>query len=121
MSVLATAIYAILRSLVPAPAAEITYEDLVEQLGPMPPPNQDLRPRDPRLDIALGEIVTTCRNHKPPLPALPAIVVRKYERTPGEGYYRIAHPDVPQDWAHWMIAWGNEVIRVRQTTYPAAL
>ena len=97
MSVLATAIYAILRTLVPGPAAEITYEDLVEQLGPMPPPNQDLWPKDNRLNYALGEIVTACRNHESPQPALPAIVVRKDERTPGVGYYPIAHPYVPQD------------------------
>src|SRR5579872_4366930 len=60
-SILATAIYDILRSLVPSPRAEITYSELVQQLGPLRAPNQDLQPRDSRLDSALGELVAACR------------------------------------------------------------
>jgi hypothetical protein len=118
-SVLAAAIYDILRGMVPAPRAEITYSELVAQLGPMPPPNQDLQARDSRLDAALGELVTACRHRD--LPAISALVVRDADRIPGPGYYPIAHPDEAGDMARAMIAWGHEVQRVRATTYPAQL
>src|SRR5205807_672916 len=55
MSTLATAIYTILRRLVPNATITVTYEYLVAELGHMAPPNQDLRPRDRRMDFALGE------------------------------------------------------------------
>ena len=119
LSDLASEIYVVLRQRVPGSRAEITYEDLVGTLGPLPSPNQDLAPRDPRLDAALGEIVVECRRCQ--LPALSAIVVRKHEGTPGEGYYPVAHPDEAGDKARSMIAWGEEVQSAKQTTYPDEL
>ncbi len=119
LSVLAAAIYDILQSLVPGPSAEITYTELVNRLGPMPAPNQDLQAHDRRLDIALGELVTACRARG--LPAIAALVVRDDSRIPGSGYYPMAHPTVANDTARAMIAWGNEVQQVRATTYPAQL
>lgn len=119
ISRLASEIYQILRTLVPRPDAEITYANLVAQLGPMPQPNEELHPRHPRLHEALGEIITECRSND--LPVLPAIVVRKKCRTPGPGYYTTAHPEDAHDIACSMIAWGKEVLDVRQTTYPTSL
>jgi len=119
LSQLASDIYDILRPMVPNPTAEITYHDLVARLGPLPVPNQNLQPRDRRLDEALGEIVTECRARD--LPALPAIVVHSEDRIPGPGYYPMAHPQVADDRARAMIAWGNEILQVRRTTYPQAL
>ncbi|MDX9975559.1 MAG: hypothetical protein RBU21_21415 [FCB group bacterium] len=119
LSQLASDIYDVLRPMVPNPTAEITYHDLVTRLGSLPAPNQNLQPRDHRLDEALGEIVTQCRARH--LPALPAIVVRSDERVPGPGYYPMAHPDVADDQTQAMIAWGNEIQQVRRTTYPQTL
>jgi hypothetical protein len=119
MSRLASRVYRVLRGLVPDQDAEITYADLVLQLGKMAPPNQDLRPRDKRLADALGEIVAECRSRK--LPVLSAIVVRRQCRTPGPGYFRTVHPDVAHDTARAMIAWGNEVLKVRRKAYPEVL
>jgi len=119
LSQLASDIYDILRPMVPNPTAEITYHDLVVRLGPLPAPNQNLQPRDHRLDEALGEIVTQCRARQ--LPALPAIVVHSSDGIPGAGYYAMAHPHVADDRARAMIAWGNEVQQVRRRTYPQTL
>lgn len=124
LSVLAQAIYAILRKRVPdpSPRALITYEDLVTQLGPMPPPNQDLRYKDFRLDKALGELVIACR--KRGLPAISALVIRKDKdkRNPGDGYYPLAHP---AEWAKGPleaeVAWAQELIIVQNTAYPPKL
>jgi hypothetical protein len=119
LSVLATAIYEILRSLVPDSRAEITYSDLVARLGPMAPPNQGLEAHDQRLNIALGELVTACRQFG--LPAISALVVHGHDRIPGPGYYPLAHPKVANDAARAMIAWGQELLKVRATTYPLQL
>jgi hypothetical protein len=120
LSVLALAIYEILRALVPDPQAEITYQELVNRLGPLPSPNDNLHWRDPRLDAALGELVAACRERG--LPAISALVVRAIERNPGHMYYPVAHPvEDAQGELAAEIAWGNEIQRVRQTTYPAQL
>lgn len=120
MSELATEIYSILRWLVPDSTARITYLELVDQLGPLPPPNHDLHWRDSRLDEALGELVTACRTVG--LPAISALVVRGDEDSPGVGYYPLAHPN---EWNEGeleaLVAWGGERQAVRQTTYPDTL
>ncbi|HJZ56569.1 MAG TPA: hypothetical protein VKE74_16505 [Gemmataceae bacterium] len=85
----------------------------------MPPPNQDLQARDPRLDASLGELVTA--SHRRALPAISALVVLDADRIPGPGYYPVAHPAEAGDTARAMIAWGYEVQGVRATTYPAQL
>ena len=119
LSVLAAAIYDILRGLASNPRAEITYSELVVRLGPMPRPNKDLQPRDTRLDAALGELVHACRRRD--LPAIAAMVVHEGDRVPGPGYYPVAHPREAGDRAREMIARGLEIQRVRTTTYPAQL
>lgn len=119
LSQLAMDIYQTLRGLVPDQHAIITYGELIEQLGSMPPSSGDLRPRDPRLHEALGEIVSECRMNG--YPALSAIVVRKGCGTPGRGYYDVAHPEVANDIARAMIEWGNEVLKVRRSTFPISL
>ena len=121
LSQLATEIYEVLRAYANSANGEITYQELVMALGPLPPPNQDLHWRDSRLDEALGELVTTCRGHQ--LPALSAIVVRANERSPGAAYFPIAHP---QEFAIGgevaaMRAWEAEVRRIRVASYPERL
>jgi hypothetical protein len=119
LSDLATAIYDILRDLVPGADAEIAYSALVERLGPLPPPNSDLAPRDPRLDDALGALTHACRQFD--LPAISALVVHKDDHIPGPGYYPVAHPDIADNTAEAMVAWGHEIEQARATTYPNCL
>lgn len=117
LSPLASEIYRVLRDLVPNENAQITYQDLVYQLGPLPAPNQGLHWQDLRLNAALGELVEECRGQQ--LPAIPAIVVRSNELTPSYGYYSIAYPGRNYDDA--LADWVGEVQQVRQTTYPQTL
>lgn len=119
MSHLALAIYEALRGVVQARQPHISYSGLVSRLGPMPVPNEDLQARDPRLDEALGELVTACRNLG--LPAISALVVRDKERVPGPGYYTIAHPDEAHDKERAIVAWGREAERARIEPYPERL
>src|SRR6266851_2139718 len=110
MSALALAIYEILRALVPDPKAQITYQDLVQQLGPMPAPNANLFWYDTRLFNALGELAVACHNHQAGwLPAISSLVVRGDTLQPGDGYYPLAHPvDWQQGPIQALIAWGKE-------------
>jgi hypothetical protein len=120
LSALALAIYDILRDRVPDSGAEITYSELVNDLGPLPPPNEGLHYRDARLDEALGELVAACRARW--LPAISALVIREVERNPGAGYYPTAHPaEWAQDRMLAEVAWANEREQARQTSYPAQL
>jgi hypothetical protein len=123
LSHLALAIYELLRMRVPDSQAQITYQDLALELGPMSSPNESLHWRDARLDAALGELVIACRKRQPPLPAISSLVIRAVERNPGPGYYPIAHPAEFQQGGELqaLIAWGHEVQRARQTEYPAQL
>lgn len=118
--VLALAIYYILQNLVPHAGTKITYSELVGDLGPMPPPNEELHYRDSRLDEAIGELVAACRARG--LPAISALVIREVERNPGAGYYSTAHP---AEWAKDRmlaeVAWAKERELARQTSYPARL
>jgi hypothetical protein len=78
MSALAVAGYRVLRLLVPAQGdARISYTDLVSQL-PVPFCRLDMAIILDRntLSAALKEIVPACKDNEPPLPPLPAIVVR---------------------------------------------
>ncbi len=119
MSDLAAAIYDTLRALVPSTDAEIAYSVLLGRLGPLPPPNSDLSPRDPRLNDALGELTHACRQRN--LPAISALVVHIDDHVPGPGYYPVAHPDVARNKAKAMAAWGHEIEQARATTYPSHL
>ena len=105
-----------LRRRVPATKPEISYSDLCATL---PPGLGNVEPNSEQLWIALGDIVRACRESD--LPALSAIVINKHTRVPGKLYYSVAHPDEAHDEALAMVAWGNEVLKVRQTTYPATL
>jgi hypothetical protein len=75
--------------------------------------------QDSRLSDALGEIVVACRARG--LPTLAAIVVRNDTRMPGNGYYPVAHPAPGDDRVQQAIAWGNEMLLVRKTQFPATL
>lgn len=118
MSPLAHEIYAVLRALVPAPRADISYTDLIARL---PNPYNTLPADSDVLSAALGELVAACRAHKPALPAISALVVRHHHpRVPGPGYYRQAHPSAVDD-AQAMLDWYQEITDVRRTTYPPTI
>ena len=46
MSILAEAIYAVLRNRVPSDDPAISYTELLRRLGPLPPPNENLQRSD---------------------------------------------------------------------------
>lgn len=119
LSPLAKAIYDILQPRVPSWSPEITYEELVALLPPLPAPYTDISVYDPRLSAALGELVAACRTKN--LPALPAIVVRKDTGMPGVGYYPVAHPTAGKDRVLQVMAWGNEMLKVKATPFPTTL
>jgi hypothetical protein len=125
MSAFALACYAVLRLLVPTRGdARISYADLVSQL-PEPFCHLNLGNVQDRnvLSAALGEIVQACREHEPPLPPLPAIVVRLVEgepEYPSYGYFGVAHPGVEGELER-LVLWGQDVEAVQRTHYPAAL
>lgn len=125
MSALALACYAVLRLLVPSRVdARLSYTDLVSRLPAEfqyldlgNPPHRD------ELSAALGEIVLACREHKPPLPPLPAIVVKVVNERleyPGQGYYSVAHPGI-EDEEERLVLWGRDLQAVQQTRYPEQL
>jgi len=118
VSPLAMAVYDVLRVRVPAARPELSYLDLC---GRLPSTFSYVQPNSQVLWDALGEIVRACRAADLPLPALPAIVINKDTRVPGNAYYTVAHPNEAHDEALAMIAWGNEVLKVRATTYPPTL
>lgn len=119
LTVLAKAIYDVLRPRLPGTTPEITYDDLVHHLPSLGPPNVGLQARDVRLDVALGELVVACRSKG--LPAISSIVVRKDTRMPGDGYYGAAHPNTAHDAALRAIDWGREFNAARATAYPLVL
>jgi hypothetical protein len=84
-------------------------------------PYADLTPNDQRLFDALEEIFHTCRGHRPPLPILTSIVVRRAEDgslgTPGAGYFVLVFPRVQEEAARTK-KWREEVRRVVACTYP---
>ncbi len=125
MSALALACYAVLRLLVPSRTdARTSYTALISQL-PEPFCHLDMGNVQDRnaLSAALGEIVRACRGHGPPLPPLPATVVRLVEgelEYPGGGYFEAAHPDL-EDELERLARWGQDVEAVQQTHYPPQL
>ena len=125
MSPLALACYAVLRLLVPSRSdPRLSYTDLVSRL-PEEFQHLDMDNLQHRneLSAALGEIVVACRNHEPPLAAVPAIVVRLVDgelEYPGTGYYPLAYPDVT-DWDQLLVLWGHELEAVQRTQYPHQL
>ncbi len=48
-------------------------------------------------------------------------MVRKDTRMPGIGYYPVAHPAAAGDRVQEAIAWGNEMLVVKKTPFPATL
>ena len=101
-----------------------SYGDLVRTLGPLPPPDSNLKANDQRLFDALGEIHRACQNNNPPLPALTSIVVRRSEDgtlgMPGPGYFALVFPQVADQRARAQ-SWREEVKRVAATSYPREL
>ena len=125
MSELALACYTVLRLLVPSRAdARLSYTALVSQL-PEPFCHLDMGTVQDRatLSAALGEVVLACPGHQPPLPPLPAIVVRLVDgdlEYPADGYFEVAHPGV-EDELERLALWGQDVEAVQQTHYPPQL
>ena len=124
LSPLAQRIYRTLVRRVRSPNPLVSCGDLVRGLGPLPPPDTDLKPNDQRLFDALGEIFRACRGHEPPLRALTLIVVRRAEDgslgTPGPGYFALVFPHVREETARLQM-WRAEVSRVVATPYPEEL
>lgn len=118
---LASLIYPILRDRVPGDDPRMSYESLVNELGPLPPPNQNLQAFDQRLFAALGAIGSAC--HMNGLPALSSIVVQQTASSlhmPGPGYYPVTHPEARSDEAR-IAAWLAEYGNARTTIYPPEL
>jgi hypothetical protein len=124
LSPLAEQIYQTLVRRLRFPDPLISYGDLVRALGPLPPPYTDLEANDKRLFDALAEILRACQNHKPPLPALTSIVVRRTADgglgTPGAGYFAQLFPWVREEIAR-LEMWREEVKRVVAFPYPEEL
>jgi hypothetical protein len=124
LSELATSIYQILRDRVPADDPRISYGELVDELGALPPPNERLQAFDKRLFDALGEIGASCHSHIPELPALSSIVVLRGEGgsldRPGTGYFKATHPAAKSENAKDE-AWLAEFNSAKRTNYPESI
>ena len=121
---LAQQIYRTLLGRLDLPNPLISYGELVRSLGALPPPNADLKPNDQRLFDALGEILHACQIHKPRLPVLTTIVVRRTPDgnlgVPGHGYFVHAFPEVRDETAR-LQRWQDEMSRVVACSYPKEL
>ena len=124
LSPLAERIYQTLTRQLRLPKPLISYGDLVRALGPLAPPNTNLKPNDLRLFEALGEICRACQSNNPPLPTLSSIVVRRAEDgslgAPGPGYFALVFPQARNETTR-MQMWRDEVRRVVACPYPAEL
>jgi len=124
LSPLAERIYQTLVRQLRLPDPLISYGDLVRALGSLPPPDTNLKPKDPRLFEALGEISRACQSNEPPLPALSSIVVRRTADgspgTPGPGYFALVFPQVREETAR-LEMWQEEVRRAVASSYPEEL
>jgi hypothetical protein len=124
LSPLAERIYQTLLRQLRLPDPLISYGDLIRALGPLPPPDANLKANDSRLFDALGEIGHACRSHNPPLPVLTSIVARRSEDghlgTPGAGFFALVFPQVQQETARLQV-WRDEVKRVAAFSYPKEL
>jgi hypothetical protein len=102
----------------------IAYGDLVRALGPLPPPDANLKANDYRLFEALEEISRACQGYEPPLPALTSIVVRRREDgslgEPGRGYFAVTFPEVQEERERLRL-WREELRRVVASSYPEEL
>lgn len=118
MSELALAIYGVLRAFVNDPTDRMTYQRLTELLRP----RWRLHWQSPELSEALGDLVRACHQRVPPLPAIPAMVIRDDTGRPGDGYYPTAHPaEFELGQAFAIEAWGRELDLARETEYPVEL
>jgi hypothetical protein len=98
LSPLAERIYKALLRRLPLPNPLISYGELVRQLGPLEPPDADLKPIDQRLFDALGEVLHACQSNEPPMPLLTSLVVSRTADgslgRPGSGYFVHAFPQL---------------------------
>jgi hypothetical protein len=121
LSPLAERIYQTLVQQRRAPNPLISYTDLVRALGPLPPPDANLKANDKRLFEALEEIHHACRSNRPTLPALTSIVVQRQEDgslgMPGGGYFAVVFPRVWEETKRLRM-WQGEVRRVVAFSYP---
>ncbi len=114
MSPLAEAIYYILRRRIASESdPRITYADLARQLRDTSESFEFIFHRSRELYVALDEIGQECRRlKKPPLPAL---VVRRDSRRPGDAYY----VGIPGTRGEQVAAWQRDLEAVKQAKYPA--
>ncbi|MDX2090314.1 MAG: hypothetical protein SFX73_20810 [Kofleriaceae bacterium] len=94
----------------------ITYGELAARVSKKYPTHQ----RSPHFHAALGELTAACRANA--LPCLPAAVWRASGRSPGAGYYTVAHPRSRTDETR-TAAWEKEHAAVLASLdrYPTAL
>jgi hypothetical protein len=124
LSYLAERVYQTLKGRVSADEPRLSYRELIQSVGQLAPPDNNLMPQDDRLLAALGEICRACHTHNPRLPALPCLVVNEREHgtlgTPGLVYYHDAHQGVHGRKAKHA-AWLEEYQRAKTTTYPESI
>jgi|GEM_PF-1647721 len=117
---LATALYQELRKVAARPimarSANISYLNLCSRLTGR---WQGLHYRDPRLNSALGYLITRCRAAG--LPAISSVVVNYGIGHPGNAYFIVAHPQTGDSEALRLVAWGNECTAAHAANYPAAV
>ena len=66
----------------------------------------------------VGEVGAACRDRG--LATLTALVVRSSDKAPGDGYYKMFHPEAGNDPSR-REAWERELEQVRSTQYPPSL
>jgi hypothetical protein len=111
MSLLAIAVYEILRLRVGRPEPRITYAELASQLRDASDEFEHIFPRSRELYAALAEVGRECRRLG--LPPLPALVVRADTKRPGAAYYAGARTR-----GEAVAAWRRDLERVKGSTYP---
>ena len=116
MSPLAHEIYRQLLRHLRAGHPSITYAGLAQKVSKKHATHQ----RSPHFHTALGEVSVACRAQH--LPCLPAGVWRASGRSPGDGYYPVAHPRAKTDEAR-QTAWEREhgAVLAALDRYPVAL
>jgi hypothetical protein len=114
---LAREVYRVLVRHLRAGHASITYAELAAAVSAKIP----IHPRSSKLHAALTEVTNACRARG--LPILPAIVWRRGEDRPSDGYYKIAHPRV-RSFKAQLAAWEAEharVVAIDRASWPATL
>jgi hypothetical protein len=115
MTLLAQAIYEILRQRTSLEDPRITYARLAEQLRDASEDFEHVHHRSRELYAALVEVGAECRKRR--LPPLPALVVRADTGRPGDAYYEGRCTGVVHR-GEKVAAWRRDLEAVKETTYP---